>query len=205
MSRGRTYDGAIGNGVGLAPARHDEGVVVGEEDDLVNALGLELVLVLDVRRQVGSGAGGGEGAGDSDYDDLLVGELCCETSLVPRSSRCGWQRMGMGRRTSRGVVVLGDTADLEALDLGREGDVGEGDPLRESVSGLELRHGGDLKCCCLEDSRVCVRLGCLVMEGKEEDGKETARKCLGAFYLRMSQTLVRQGEVGSFGLAPAPT
>lgn len=54
-----------------------------EEDDLVDALGLELVLVLDVRGQVGSRAGGGESAGDGDDDDLLVGELCCAYSLVP--------------------------------------------------------------------------------------------------------------------------
>lgn len=76
-----TYDGVVGDGVGLAPAGHDESVVVGEEDDVVDALGLELVLVLDEGGEVGGRAGGGEGAGDGDDDDLLVGELCGRVSL----------------------------------------------------------------------------------------------------------------------------
>lgn len=72
----RTHDEVVGDVVGLAPAGHDVGVVVGEEDDLVNALGLELVLLRDVAGKVGGGAGGSEGAGEGDDDDLLVLELC---------------------------------------------------------------------------------------------------------------------------------
>jgi hypothetical protein len=48
-------------------------VVGGDEDNLVDALGLELVLVLDVGDDMLLLAGGREGAGDGDYDDLLVG------------------------------------------------------------------------------------------------------------------------------------
>jgi hypothetical protein len=61
-----TYNEVILDVVGLAPGGHDEGVVVGEEDDLVDALGLELVDVGQVRGQVGDVAGRGEGAGDRD-------------------------------------------------------------------------------------------------------------------------------------------
>lgn len=49
---------------------------------------------------------------------------------------------GEGRRTSRGLVVLGDAAGLDALDLGSVGDVREGDVLGERGSGLELSHFG---------------------------------------------------------------
>lgn len=77
MRRGReSHDELVLDAVGLAPGRHDEGVVVGNDDDLVNALGLELVGVVDVRGDVGGRAGGREGAGHGDEDDLLLLELC---------------------------------------------------------------------------------------------------------------------------------
>lgn len=154
MYRWRTYDGVVVDGVGLAPAGHDEGVIVGEEDDVVDALGLELVLVLDEGGKVGGRAGGGEGAGNGDDDDLLVGEL------YYRVSRMNWGRGrqpgggGEERRTSRGLVVLGDAAGLDALDLGGVWDVREGDVLGERGSGLELSHFGGC------DVEACVKRSC---------------------------------------------
>lgn len=71
----KTHDKVVGNLVGLAPGGHDPGVVVGDDDDLVDALGLEGVLVLDEGGDVVGGAGGGEGAGDGDEDDLFVLEV----------------------------------------------------------------------------------------------------------------------------------
>lgn len=68
--------------VGLAPGRHDPGVVESNDDDLVDTLGLELVLLLDVRGQVGDLAGGGEGTRDSDQNDLFVLELCEGASAI---------------------------------------------------------------------------------------------------------------------------
>ena len=65
----------LGAAVDLAPGVHDEGVVGGDDDDEVDALGGELVLVLGVRRDVHGLAARGESAGDGDEDDLLAGEL----------------------------------------------------------------------------------------------------------------------------------
>ena len=65
----------LGAAVDLAPGVHDERVVGGNDDDLVDALGGQLLLVLQVRRDVHGLAAGGEGAGDGDEDDLLAGEL----------------------------------------------------------------------------------------------------------------------------------
>lgn len=73
-----TYNAVVGDAVGLGPAVHDKGIVEGNNDDLVNALGLDLVDVLGVGRNVGAGAGGGESPGDGDEDDLLVLELCSQ-------------------------------------------------------------------------------------------------------------------------------
>lgn len=50
-------------------------VVGGDDDDVVDALGLELVPVLDVGRDVLLRAGRREGARDADQGDLLVLEL----------------------------------------------------------------------------------------------------------------------------------
>ena len=65
----------LGAAVDLAPGVHDERVVGGDDDDLVDALGGQLLLVLQVGRDVHGLAAGGEGAGDGDEDDLLAGEL----------------------------------------------------------------------------------------------------------------------------------
>lgn len=65
----------LGAAVDLAPGVHDEGVVGGDDDDLVDALGGQLLLVLQVGRDMHSLAAGGECTGDRDEDDLLAGEL----------------------------------------------------------------------------------------------------------------------------------
>ena len=70
-----TYDGVILDAVDLAPAGHHECVVVGNEDDMVNTLSLELVDVGNVGGEMGAGASRGEGAGNGDDDDLLVGKV----------------------------------------------------------------------------------------------------------------------------------
>ena len=75
-----TYDRLILDAVGLAPGGHDEGVVVGDDNDLVNALRLEVVELGLVARDVVGLAGRGESAGDGDKNDLLVLELCAMTT-----------------------------------------------------------------------------------------------------------------------------
>jgi hypothetical protein len=52
---------ALGDVVDLAPSVEDELVVVGDEGDNVDALGLEFLELLDVGREVVGGAAGGEG------------------------------------------------------------------------------------------------------------------------------------------------
>lgn len=77
QSKGETtYNEVIGDPVGLAPGGHDIGVVVGDDDDMVDALGLEGGLLIDEGGDVPLGARGGESTGDGDDDDLLVLELC---------------------------------------------------------------------------------------------------------------------------------
>lgn len=71
-------NGLVLDTVGLAPAGHDKGVVVGQADDLVDTLGLELGELGNVAGDVAGGAGRGEGTGKSEEDDLLVLELCNE-------------------------------------------------------------------------------------------------------------------------------
>jgi hypothetical protein len=71
-----TYDRLILDAVGLAPGGHDEGVVEGDHDDLVDALALELLELADEARDVCDLARGRESAGDGDDDDLLVLGLC---------------------------------------------------------------------------------------------------------------------------------
>jgi hypothetical protein len=53
---------ALGDVVDLAPSIEHELVVVGDEGDNVDALGLELLELLDVGREVVGGAAGGESA-----------------------------------------------------------------------------------------------------------------------------------------------
>lgn len=67
--------------VGLAPSRHDEGVVERDHDNLVDTLGLELGDLGDEAGDVVGLAGRGEGTGDGDEDDLLVLELCWIVSV----------------------------------------------------------------------------------------------------------------------------
>lgn len=71
-----THNELILDTVGLAPAGHDVGVVESNDDNVVNALGLESLDIGGVGGDVGAGAGGGEGTGDGDEDDLLALELC---------------------------------------------------------------------------------------------------------------------------------
>ena len=70
-----TYDGLIEGLVSLAPSRHDKGVVVGNHDNLVNALGLELRSLGDEAGDVVDVAGRCESARNGDEDDLLVLKL----------------------------------------------------------------------------------------------------------------------------------
>jgi hypothetical protein len=51
---------ALGDTVDLAPSVEDKFVVVGDEGDNVDALGLEFLELLDVGREVVGGAAGGE-------------------------------------------------------------------------------------------------------------------------------------------------
>ena len=86
--KGKTYNRIVVDPVRLAPRRHDEGVVEGDEDDGVHALGLELVQVGQVRGDVLFLAGRGEGAGDGDQDDFLVGEFWGVLLVPCLISRC---------------------------------------------------------------------------------------------------------------------
>lgn len=70
-----TYNLVIGDTISLGPTVHDKCVVDSNDDDLVNALGLDLVNVLDVRRNVRGTASRSESTGDRDEDDLLALEL----------------------------------------------------------------------------------------------------------------------------------
>jgi len=65
----------LGAAVDLAPGVHDEGVVGGDDNDEVDALGGELLLVLQVRRDVHGLAAGGEGARDGDQHHLLASKF----------------------------------------------------------------------------------------------------------------------------------
>ena len=58
----------------LAPGAHDEGVVDGGAGDLVDALGLELIGMLDETRQMLGRTGRGEGAGHGEQRNALAGE-----------------------------------------------------------------------------------------------------------------------------------
>jgi hypothetical protein len=69
-------EGGVGEGTdlvggveGAAPGGHDEDVVRGEDVDGVDTLGLELVELLEVRREVVGRAGRGERSGDGEEHD----------------------------------------------------------------------------------------------------------------------------------------
>lgn len=85
-------DEVVPDVVGLGPGGHDKGVVVGDDDDLVHALGLEGLAVVDVRGEVGRLAGGGEGSGDGHEDDLFVPELLYGGPKLAFLPRTGDQR-----------------------------------------------------------------------------------------------------------------
>lgn len=73
---GETYNEVVVGVVGLAPSRHDKGVVEGNDNNLVNALGLEFGDLARETRDVVGLAGGSEGTGDGDNDYLFVLEFC---------------------------------------------------------------------------------------------------------------------------------
>lgn len=76
VEKNEAYNLVVDDTVGLGPAGHDEGVVEGNNNDLVNTLGLDLVNVFGVGGDVRAGAGGGESARDGDENHLLVLKLC---------------------------------------------------------------------------------------------------------------------------------
>lgn len=82
---------ALGNAVDLAPSVEDKLVVVGDESNNVDTLGLELLELLDVGRKVVGGAARGESTRNGNDDDLLASPL-----LV-------------------GIIQLRDTADGRVL------------------------------------------------------------------------------------------
>jgi hypothetical protein len=135
----------IGDTVGLGPTVHDKCVVDSNDDDLVNALGLNLVNVLDVGRNVRATASRSESTRDGDNDDLLVLELVT------------------------GVVVSRSAAGREFSDLRSGLDVAEEDTFGEVGADLEFRHfdcvgeGGD------------VGIGFLFWKGPEFDLYQDAR------------------------------
>lgn len=61
--------------VDLAPSVKDKLVVVGDEGNNVDALGLELLELLNVGRKVVGGAAGGESTRNGNDDDLLASPL----------------------------------------------------------------------------------------------------------------------------------
>jgi hypothetical protein len=110
-------------------------VIAGDEDDLVDALGLERVLVVDVGDYVLLLAGRREGARDGDYDDLLVGGFC---SVL--ASGDGKGRECEKRRTLADIVLDTNAARGQVWLLGGVGYVGEGYAFGEGIAGLEGCH-----------------------------------------------------------------
>lgn len=112
--------------VDLAPGVHDEGVVGSNDDNLVDALGSELLLVLEVGRDVHGLAAGGESAGDGDEHDFLAGELFARVVRL-RETAGGRARVGDGSPAG-GFCVSGapfcsrtcNAGGLLELDVRRE-------------------------------------------------------------------------------------
>lgn len=75
----QTYNGVILDAVGLTPSAHDERVVVGNDSDDIDTLGLEGLTVGNVTWKVGGGAGWGESSWEGEEDNFLVGPLCSST------------------------------------------------------------------------------------------------------------------------------
>lgn len=78
FSKRETHDLVVGNTVGLGPAAHDKGVIYSDDNDLINALGLDLIDVFQVGRNVRARASRCEGTWDRDKNNLLVLEFCIE-------------------------------------------------------------------------------------------------------------------------------
>lgn len=103
LKKKKTHDEVVLGVVGLAPGGHDKGVVGGNHDDLLNALCLEGIDVLDEAGQVVGLACGCEGAGDGDDDNLLVFEFCIriEEKIISMASE---QKLSVGKLgENRGV------------------------------------------------------------------------------------------------------
>lgn len=86
--------------VDLAPGGHDPRIVGRDHGDNVDALGPQLGLLADVRREVQGLAGGREGAGDADEDDFLAFPFCAGVVFL-------------GLPCEGGVVVLDGDPSLE--------------------------------------------------------------------------------------------
>jgi hypothetical protein len=95
----------LGAAVDLAPSVHDERVVGSDDDDLVDALGRQLLLVLQGGRDVHGLAAGGESAGDRDEDDLLAGELFAGVVGL-REATGGGAGVGDGSPAVGGKIAL---------------------------------------------------------------------------------------------------
>lgn len=117
MGGDSSYNLVVDDAVGLAPSRHDKGVVVGNEDDEIGTALLELVKLLNVARQVVGLAGWRKGAWDGDEDDLLVLKLLA------------------------GVELDGHAASRHLGRLWSWGNIGEADALGEWLAD-QVRHCG---------------------------------------------------------------
>ena len=100
----------LGAAVDLAPGVHDERVVGGDDDDLVDALGGQLLLVLQVGRDVNGLAAGGEGARDGDEHDLLAGELLAGVVGLGKAA-------GGGGGVGDGGPAVGGVVSAECIAL----------------------------------------------------------------------------------------
>lgn len=69
------YNKVILGVVGLAPGRHDKGIVEGNDDDLINTLGLQSLDVVDEAGDVVDRASRRKGTRNGHEDDLLLAEL----------------------------------------------------------------------------------------------------------------------------------
>lgn len=137
----------LGAAVDLAPSVHDEGVVGSDDDNEVDALGSELLLLLDVGRDVEGLAAGGESAGHGDEDDLLAGELLGGVVLL-REAAGGRARVGDGgpaerKQCQRGACIVFGNSDAGCLL--------ELDVRRELLASLDGSH-----CDCLVGGRLVV-------------------------------------------------
>lgn len=82
LTRVCTYNGFVEDSIRLSPGAHDKDVVGGNNDYLIDALGLDLVQIRDVRHDMLVLAGRREGTRNSYENDLLVLKLCIPCVLV---------------------------------------------------------------------------------------------------------------------------